>query len=185
MSKFLTIPSNINSSVKIKKLPIKTNVNKISENLIINKPKLLSPLSIRKNRNEEIYNEKNIQKYQQNFLNSLLSKSKSRKIIAFDQYNSVLSNSLNHYKSKGLTDEEISEINSIRNEQKNDNSKMDKKDDDTDRDSSSNKFKIKINDFDYKNPYQSLSWAAIRCRSTQSTGRSCWTPKSIRRSTGT
>jgi len=157
MSKFLTIPSNINSSVKIKKLPIKTNVNKISENLIINKPKLLSPLSIRKNRNKEIYNDKNIQKYQQNFLNSLLSKSNSRKIIAFDQYNSVLSKSLNHYKSKGLTDEEISEINSIRNEQKNDNSKMDKKYDDTDRDSSRNKFKININDFDYKNPYQSLN----------------------------
>ena len=54
MSKFLTIPSNINSSAKIKKLPIKTNINSISENLIMNNPKLLSPLSTRKNRNEEI-----------------------------------------------------------------------------------------------------------------------------------
>ena len=147
MSEFLTIPSNINSYIRTKKLHIKTNINKPNENIIKSKSKILSLLSIPQNINIESYKEKQNQKNQQNFLNSLLTKNKSRKIIGFEQYDSVLSKSLNHYKSKGLTDEEISEINSNRNI----------KEESTKKNLSTNKFQININDFDFKNPFQSLN----------------------------
>jgi len=147
MSEFLTIPSNINSSIRTKNLHIKTNINKPNENLIKKKSRILSLLSLPKSIIGENYNEREKQKNQKNFLNSLLTKNKSRKIIGFEQYNSILSKSLNHYKSKGLTDEEISEINTNRNI----------KEENTRRNLSTNKFQININDFDFKNPFQSLN----------------------------
>ena len=147
MSEFLTIPSNINSSIRTKKLHIKNNLNNQNENLIKSKSKILSLLSLPKIINEENYNERQKQKNQQNFLKSLLTKNKSRKIIGFKDYNSVLSKSLDHYKSKGLTDEEISEINTNRNN----------KEENAIRNLSTNKFQININDFDFKNPFQSLN----------------------------
>ena len=174
MNKFLTIPTNKSSSRKNNKIPIlkiqnfqlnrqmNNNNNKFYKETISSANKKysmrnISPIIVTKKKTEEEYNEIEIKKHQQNFLNSLLSKNKSQKIIEFDQYNSVLSNSLNHYKSKGIGDDDsytrrkyykkIEQNININNTENNSIKK---------NVSSKNKLKININDINYKNPYQSL-----------------------------
>lgn len=170
--RFLTIPSNSDIKRKNKKIPIfKIQNNNYLEQInknnkfyketisSINKKyssRNNSPLTTKK-KTEEEYKELEIQKYQQNFLNSLLSKNESQKILAFDQYDSLLNNSLNNYKSKGITESELKMKNYIKkidiNEQK-----LNKKEENIKQNSSAkNKFKIYINDINYKNPYQSLN----------------------------
>jgi len=171
MDRFLTIPTNNSASIKRKKIPIlKININNYYDNKnsnnkfyketisSINKKyssKNLSPIVISKRKTEEEYNEKEIQKYQQNFLNSLLSESKPKKLIEYDQYGSLLSKSLNHYKSKGITEEDL----------RPNNNKADKIKENINitegnikrNISLKNKLKININDINYKNPFQSLN----------------------------
>lgn len=167
MKRFLTIPSN---SIKNKKnLKIKTRNNRYNEQLSDNNKfyketisssikkyasrRNISPIIVTKKKTEEEYNEIEIKKYQQKFLNSLLSENKPKKIIAFDKYNSVLSKSLNHYKSKGITEDELSEKdNEVQNTSNNKQDENIKK-----YSSSKNKLKININDINFKNPFQSLN----------------------------
>ena len=164
MKRFLTIPSN--SRKNKKNLIIKTRNNRYNEQLSdnnkfyketisssIKKYANISPIIVTKKKTEEEYNEIEIKKYQQKFLNSLLSENKPKKIIAFDKYNSVLSKSLNHYKSKGITEDELSDRdNEVQNTSNN------KQDENIKKNSSSkNKLKININDINYKNPFQSLN----------------------------
>lgn len=168
MDRFLTIPSNSINSPKSKMLHFSKNQNNRYNDSIIKNNKYnlsnsvkkirernLSPLIINKKNTEKFYDELETKKYQQNFLNSLLADDGSKKIISFDQYNSVLSESLNHYKSKGLTDEEISELNTNNNFKNNKdiNQSSPKK---NEKELSPNKFRININSFDYKSPFQSL-----------------------------
>ena len=67
----------------------------------------LSPIQIIRKKTEEEYDEMEVKKHQQNFLGSLSSKNKSHKVIDFHKSNSVLNRSLDHYKSKDVTDEEM------------------------------------------------------------------------------
>ena len=173
MNRFLTIPSNSNIYRKKQNIPAlkiqnnhyidQFNNNKFYIETIssINKKynsKELSPRIIIKKKTEEEYNDIEIKKQQENFLNSLLSKNKSHKIIEFDQYNSVLSRSLDNYKSKGIEGDDLYSR-KYKNYQKIDNmqsinltEKNIKK-----NVSLKNKLKININDINYKNPFQSLN----------------------------
>ena len=171
MNRFLTIPSNSNIYRKKQNIPAlkiqnnhyidQFNNNKFYKETIssINKKynaKELSPRIIIKKKTEEEYNDIEIKKQQENFLNSLLSKNKSHKIIEFDQYNSVLSRSLDNYKSKGIERDDlysrkyyqrINDMENINLTEKNIKKNVSLK----------NKLKININDINYKNPFQSLN----------------------------
>ena len=168
MNRFLTIPSNSSVSIRKKRIPAlklkniqyndkdNNNNNQFYKETIAslnkkNNSRNLSPIITRK-KSEEEYNEIEIQKYQQNFLNLLLSESsKPKKIITYAQYDSKLSKSLNHYKSKGITEEELKTNNNNNKTDKNINENMKR------NVSLKNKLKININDINYKNPFQSLN----------------------------
>ena len=173
MNRFLTIPSNSNIYRKNQNIPAlkiqnnhyidQFNNNKFYKETIssINKKynaKELSPRIIIKKKTEEEYNDIEIKKQQENFLNSLLSKNKSHKIIEFDQYNSVLSRSLDNYKSKG-TEEDYLYSKKYKNYQKINNMQNINLTEKNIRKNASlkNKLKININDINYKNPFQSLN----------------------------
>ena len=148
MDRFLTIPSNNRNYRKINNYSLNHN----DHSLILNKKKI------------ERYNELEKKKLQKNFLKSLLNKNrnKSNNILEFDQYNSVLNNSLNQYKSKGLTEEELSEISTIRNNPRNidfieNNNNKEQPIKLNDEKSHINKLKINIKDYEYKNPLNSLN----------------------------
>ena len=192
MSKFLTIPVNNrkNKRIPVLKIPNKhsqknfngdklidiNNNNKFYKETISSNNKKYStrnnsPVIVIKKKTEEEYNEIEIKKYQQNFLNSLLSeKNKSKKkLVAFDQYNSVLTKSLNHYKSKGITEEELKETETETDREKNNNKinnilnsnniseEKINKNNNKSISVSKSKLKININDINYKNPFQSLN----------------------------
>ena len=178
--RFLTVPSNSNIKRKNKKIPIIkiqncnnyleqiNNSNKFYKETIssINKKyamRNISPLIVTKKKSEEEYKEMEIQKYQQNFLNSLLTKNKSHKLITFDQYGSLLNDSLNNYKSKGITEAEIKTRNKNYNDIENaavddtDETKNEKQGSVKKKVIPKSRLNIKINDINYKNPYQSLN----------------------------
>ena len=146
MERLLTIPSNRSDLRRI--YTINRSLQKHS--LLSNKKKT------------EIYDQIEMEKYQKKFLKSLLSKNKSDKILGFDQYNSVLTKSFGQYKSKGLTEEELSELNIMRKKPKNTgnlgksiaNYQQTYNDDE---DLHGNKLKVKVKDFEYKNPLNSLN----------------------------
>ena len=171
MSRFLTIPSN-NNIRKRKIIPnlkllsignLGANNNQFYKETIssINKKYSSRELSAKKNiskKTEEEYNEIEVKKHQQNFLYSLLSKNKSHKLIEFDKYNSVLNKSLEHYKSKGITDEEIKYKNKIKNDLSQNKQNINNTEQNIKKKVfSKNRFKININIPNYKNPFQSLN----------------------------
>ena len=171
MSRFLTIPSN-NNIRKRKIIPnlkllsignLGANNNQFYKETIssINKKYSSRELSAKNNiskKTEEEYNEIEVKKHQQNFLYSLLSKNKSHKLIEFDKYNSVLNKSLEHYKSKGITDEEIKYKNKIKNDLSQNKQNINNTEQNIKKKVfSKNRFKININIPNYKNPFQSLN----------------------------
>ena len=171
MNRFLTIPSNNNIYRNKKNIPILkiqnnhyiqqiNNNNKFYKETIssVNKKyntRDLSPRIIIKKKTEEEYNDIEIKKQQKNFLNSLLCKNKSHKIIEFDQYNTVLNNSLDNYKSKGITRDDLYSI-KHKNYQNIDNINLTEKNVRKNM-SLKNRLRININDINYKNPSQSLN----------------------------
>ena len=173
MNRFLTIPSNSNIYRKKKNiLALKIqnnhyidqfNNNKFYKETIssINKKynaKELSPRIIIKKKTEEEYNDIEIKKQQENFLNSLLSKNKSHKIIEFEQYNSVLSRSLDNYKSKGIEGDDLYSRKYKNYQRINDMENINLTEKNIRKNASlKNKLKININNINYKNPFQSLN----------------------------
>ena len=173
MNRFLTIPSNSNIYRKKQNIPAlkiqnnhyidQFNNNKFYKETIssINKKynaKELSPRIIIKKKTEEEYNDIEIKKQQENFLNSLLSKNKSHKIIEFDQYNSVLSRSLDNYKSKGIEGDDLYSRKYKNYQRINDMENINLTEKNIRKNASlKNKLKININDINYKNPFQSLN----------------------------
>ena len=181
MNNFLTIPSKSNSSRKNRIIPVLkipnnhlnvdiNNDNKFYKETIssinkkVNSRNLSSKINTQK-KTEEEYNQIEIMKQQQNFLNSLLSKNKSHKIIEFDQYDSVLSKSLNHYKEKGIADinsknKNYKKIKKNENLNENSNQKINNTEQNNiikKNTSQKSKLRININDINYKNPFQSLN----------------------------
>ena len=173
MNRFLTIPSNSNIYRKKQNIPAlkiqnnhyidQFNNNKFYKETIssINKKynaKELSPRIIIKKKTEEEYNDIEIKKQQENFLNSLLSKNKSHKIIEFDQYNSVLSRSLDNYKSKGIEGDDLYSRKYKNYQRINDMENINLTEKNIRKNASlKNKLKININNINYKNPFQSLN----------------------------
>ena len=173
MNRFLTIPSNSNIYRKKQNIPAlkiqnnhyidQFNNNKFYKETIssINKKynaKELSPRIIIKKKTEEEYNDIEIKKQQENFLNSLLSKNKSHKIIEFEQYNSVLSRSLDNYKSKGIEGDDLYSRKYKNYQRINDMENINLTEKNIRKNASlKNKLKININDINYKNPFQSLN----------------------------